>query len=251
MTTITTALIKATVGLPLNQSKGRKVSSEQIKDGDITDPKFLEMIVREIDTMVRQMRRPDLSMSMNCFREGVVHLFKLFYTVKTGENNSATSLAEGMQRLKLTDLGDANKGALSNAKEAFNMACAKATEAFSSEHVWPVRVEAMVLRVAATILQRVDNLEAVLAPCKLCLEEFHSIPYVKEKFEEICDNHKAGQRMRGGLEIISTVHQVNRLIYDVTQTVGKDAHIGSGLLWLLLSGFPVFFQFTEITKSTL
>ena len=53
MTTITTALIKATVGLPLNQSKGRKVSTEQIKDGDITDPKFLEMIVREIDTMVR------------------------------------------------------------------------------------------------------------------------------------------------------------------------------------------------------
>lgn len=78
MTSITTALIKATVGLPLNQSKGRKVSSEQIKDGDITDPKFLEMIVREIDTMVRQMRRQDLSMSMNCFREGVVHLFKLF-----------------------------------------------------------------------------------------------------------------------------------------------------------------------------
>lgn len=71
-------------------------------------------------------------------------MFKLFYTVKTGENNSATSLAEGMERLKLTDLGDANKGALSNAKEAFNMACAKATEALSSEHVWPVRIEAMV-----------------------------------------------------------------------------------------------------------
>ena len=102
------------------------------------------MIVREIDTMVRQMRRQDLWMSMNCFREGVVHLFKLFYTVKTGENNSAASLAEGMERLKLTDLGDANKGALSNAKEAFNMACAKATEALSSEHVWPVRIEAMV-----------------------------------------------------------------------------------------------------------
>ena len=53
MTSITTALIKAAVGLPLNQSKGRKVSTEQMKDGDITDPKFLEMIVREIDTMVR------------------------------------------------------------------------------------------------------------------------------------------------------------------------------------------------------
>ena len=188
MTSITTALIKATVGLPLNQSKGRKVSTEQIKDGDITDPKFLEMIVREIDTMVRQMRRQDLSMSMNCFREGVVHFFQLFYTAKTGENSSATSLAEGIERLKLTDLGDANREALSNAKEAFNMTCAKATEAFSSEHVWPVRIEAMVLRVAATILQRVDNLEAALTPCKLCLEEFHSIPYVKEKFKEICDN---------------------------------------------------------------
>ena len=80
MTSITTALIKATVLLPLNQSKGRKVSTEQIKDGDIKDPKFLEMIVREIDTMGRQMKRQDLSMSMNCFREGVVHLFKLFST---------------------------------------------------------------------------------------------------------------------------------------------------------------------------
>ena len=50
-----------------------------------------------------------------------------------------------MGRLKLTDLGDANKGALSNAKEAMNMACTKATDAFSSEHFWPVRVETMVL----------------------------------------------------------------------------------------------------------
>ena len=57
--------------------------------------------------------------------------------------------------------------------------------------------------------------------------------------------------MSGGLEIIFTVHQVNRLIYDVTQTVGKDAHIWIWPSVAVTQRYPVFFQFTEITRSAL
>ena len=58
--------------------------------------------------------------------------------------------------------------------------------------------------------------------------------------------------MSGGLEIISTVHQVNRLIYDVTQTVGKDAHIWIWPSVAVTQRLPgVFPILTEITRSAL
>ena len=47
MTSIITTVFKATIGLLVN--KGRDVAAERLKDGDVTDQKFLGLIVREID----------------------------------------------------------------------------------------------------------------------------------------------------------------------------------------------------------
>ena len=84
----------------------------------------------------------------------------------------------------------------------------------------------MAVRVAATILRRVDHLEAALEACKICLEELHSMPDVKNFTEEIVEGPKAWQwNKKQRMNTISIVCQVNRVIYDVTQTVGKDAHV--------------------------
>lgn len=131
-------------------------------------------------------------------------------------------------KLKVTDLNDENKRVLSDAKEAFKAARSKATDAFNKEALRVTdRIQAMAVRVAATILRRVDHLEAALEACKICLEELHSFPDVQKTFtEESVEGPKAPQwNKKQCMNTISIVCQVNRVIYDVTQTVGKDAHV--------------------------
>ena len=81
--------------------------------------------------------------------------------------------------------------------------------------------------IMATILERVDNPEDALAPCRVCVEELNSLPAVKNSFDV---QFKKGIQAARGLvgkderrKIISSVCHVNRVIYDVTQTVGKDS----------------------------
>ena len=47
MSSIITAVFKATVGLLVN--KGRDKAVQKLKDGDVTEEKFRGLIVREID----------------------------------------------------------------------------------------------------------------------------------------------------------------------------------------------------------
>ena len=47
MSLIVTAVFKATIGLFVN--KGRDLVSEKLKDGDVTDQQFRNLIVREMD----------------------------------------------------------------------------------------------------------------------------------------------------------------------------------------------------------
>ena len=83
----------------------------------------------------------------------------------------------------------------------------------------------MVIRVAATILEKVDYPEDALAACGLCLEELHSMPAVQRIFSvELEKRFMARFSKDERRKIISTVCQLNRVIYDVTQTVGKDVH---------------------------
>jgi len=47
MSSIVTAVFKATIGLLVN--KGRDKAAERLKEGDVTEQKFRSVIVREID----------------------------------------------------------------------------------------------------------------------------------------------------------------------------------------------------------
>ena len=177
MSSIATAVFKATIGLLVN--KGRDKAAEKLKDGDVTDQKFRGLIVREIDDIKSKLdglSKKDLGASISSFKEGIVLLYEVFNKGRIrNECGAATAqaacveaftLAEEMRMLELTDLDESAKRKLSSAKERFKHAREKASEAFNNEALKiSDRILAMQYRVMATILEKVDNPEDALGPC--------------------------------------------------------------------------------------
>ena len=149
MSSIITAVFKATIGLLVN--KGRDKAAEKLKDGDVTNQKFRGLIVREIDDIKSQLKglaRKDLLASISFFKEGIELLYEAFGKARRKREHGtikeeaaagtasveAVSLAKGMKRLELyTDLDESATRALADAKDRFKDARRKATEAFANE----------------------------------------------------------------------------------------------------------------------
>ena len=241
MSSIATAVFKVTIGLLVN--KGRDKAAEKLKDGDVTDQQFRRWIVREIDDIKSKLdglSRKDLGASISSFKEGIVLLYEVFNKARIRKEDGAATaqaacaeaftLAQEMTMLKLTGLDESAKRKLSSAKKRFEHAREKASEAFNNEALEiPDRILAMQYRVMATILETIDNPEDALAPCRVCVEELNSLSAVQNSFDvQLKKGIQAiwglvGKDERG--KIISSVCHVNRVIYDVTQTVGKDVSL--------------------------
>ena len=235
MSSIVTAVFKATIGLLVN--KGRDKVAEILKDGDVTDQKIHALIVREIDDVKSKLdalSRKDLEASISFFEEGIALLYEVFersrseYGAVTAQAacDEAFSLVEGIRRLELTGLDESATRTLSNAKERFKDARRKATEAFKNEGLKTSdRILAMQYRVMATILETVDHPTNAVAPCRVCIKELNCLPAVQNSFD--VQLKKGIQAVRGLFskeerrEIISGVCRVNRAIFDVTQTLGR------------------------------
>ena len=241
MSAIVTAVFKATIGLLVN--KGRDKAAEKLKDGDVTERKISEMIERDISQIKAKLdglSRKDLQSSISFFKEGIELLYQVFdkarsrseYGAVTAQAacDEAFSLVEGMGNLELTDLDESATRKLSSAKERFKDARRKATEAFANEALEiSDRILAMQYRVMATILETVDNPADAVAPCKVCIEELHSLSAVQNSFN--VQLKKGIQAVRGLFskeerrEIISSVCHVNRVIFDITLAVGKGLSV--------------------------
>ena len=232
MSAIITAVFKATIGWLVD--KGRDEAAKKLKDGDVTDQQLRGIIMREIDDMKSKLdglSRKDLLASIGFFREGIELLYEVFeekrsrseYGADTAQAAcaEAVSLAEGMKHLELTESATRQ---LTNAKKRFECARERATDAFSNEALSPNdRILAMQYRVMATVLETIDHPADAVAPCKVCIEELNGLPVVQRSFEE---------QLRTGImavkslfnkeerrKVISGVCLVNRVVYDVAQTV--------------------------------
>ena len=234
MSSIITAVFKLTIGLLVN--KCRDKAAEKLKDGDVTDKKFRGLIVREIDDIKSKLdglSRKDLLASISFFEEGIGLLYNVLDKGAPRSEHGVSTTHAGVEacsrirKLKITDPDEAAKRALSNAKKRFEDSRRKATEAFNNEALKTSdRILAMQYRVMATILETVDNPEDAIEPCRVCLKDLNSLAAVQNSFNV---QFKKGIQALKGLvgkdergKIISSVCHVNRVIYDVTQTVGKD-----------------------------
>ena len=232
MSAMITAVFKATVGWLVD--KGRDEAAKKLKDGDVTDQQFRGIIMREIDDMKSKLdglSRKDLLASIGFFREGIELLYEVFEDTRSRSKYGAdtaqvacaeaVSLAEGMKHLELTESATRQ---LSHAKKRFERARERATDAFSNEALSPNdRILAMQYRVMATVLETIDHPADAVAPCKVCIEELNGLPVVQRSLHE---------QLRTGImavkslfnkeerrKVISGVCLVNRVVYDVTQTV--------------------------------
>ena len=253
MSSIVTAVFKAIIGFLVN--KGRDKMAEQLKNGDLTSQRLRELVVREIDDIKSKLdglARKDLLTGISYLRKGIVHLFELLEKANGNEDNFVreltTTVLEGKnlevvlrssgadtvrnvvskaahsKALKLSQLDEAEKRSLSNAKESFKVACLKATEAFHNEALsMSDRIQAMVIRVAATILEKVDYPEDAVAEFRLCVEELHAMPAVRSSFGvELKKGFRALFNKAERNDIIATVYRINRVIYDVSLDVCYD-----------------------------
>ncbi|CAH3147579.1 unnamed protein product, partial [Pocillopora meandrina] len=232
MSVIITAVFKATIGWLVD--KCRDEAAKKLKDGDITDQQFRGIIMREIDDLRSKLdglSRKDLLASISFFREGVELLYEVFEDTRSRSKYGAdaaqaacaetVSLTEGMKHLELTKSATRK---LADAKKRFESARKRATDAFSNEALSPNdRILSMQYRVMATVLEKIDHPEDVLAPCKVCIEELNSLPVVQQSLRE---QLKTGFRAVKSLfnkqerrKVISGVCLVNRVAFNVIRTV--------------------------------
>ena len=229
MSSLITAVFKATIGLLVN--KGRDKLAEKLNEGDVTDQKFRGLIVREIDEIKSKLdglARKDLKTSISHFKEGIELLYEVFESARpSSEHKTVTEqaasveafpLSREMRKLELTSMDETATRLLSTAKERFKEARREATKAFNNEALeLPDRLLAMQYRVMATILETIDNPEDCLPPCKVCIEDIHDVSGVKECFKvELKKGFWARLGKDERRKIISTVCFFNRVVYDVT-----------------------------------
>ena len=235
--------------------KSRDEAAKKLKDGDVTDQHFRSIIMREIDDVKSKLdglSRKDLLASIGFFREGIELLYEVFeekrsrneYGADTAQAAcaEAVSLAEGMKHLELTESATRK---LSNAKKRFERARERATDAFSNEALSPNdRILAMQYRVMATVLETIDHPADAVAPCKVCIEELNGLPVVQRSLQEqLRTGIKAVKSLFHKEErqkVISGVCLVNRVAYDITQTVHvKEPFTNEPFAKELLPPFPM------------
>ena len=121
MSSIVTAVFKLTVGLLVN--KDRDMAVEKLKDGDVTDQIFRDLIVDKTDDVKSKLDglSRDLLASISFFKEGIELLYQVFEKVRITSNPATTchkafSLVKGIKKLELTGLDESPTRALSDAK---------------------------------------------------------------------------------------------------------------------------------------
>ena len=235
MASVGLSVLEASVGLLVE--KGRDWVAKKLAEGDVTNDAFRKLIVRESDEINRKLdglARKDLNTSLHYFNSGAVYLFQLI----RDQDGSATTKAyqqspeAAMNELKnrrfiLRNYSDKRKFA--KAKEHFEDACKKATDAFNDEALnTSDRIQAIAICIAATILKLLDDPLEALEECLKYLEELHSMPAVQKNFEVVLrGGFKSKLNRTKRLKIISSVCNVNHFVNDVkcVQTVNQGIKI--------------------------
>ena len=230
MSSMVTSVFNATIGWLVN--KGRDVTAERLKEGDVADQKIRDLIVREVEDIKSKLEglsRKDLLTAVDSFQTGIRYLFEAFDVKPSSQANvgitdenlsehdleeamKAVSVAAEMRKLEEMDFNETVKNNFFQAKKRFEMAREKATEASNNEALKIFdRITAIRYRVMATVLESVVEtvgtagdmspsslktaLTNALPECEECLQKLHSFPAVQDNFKVELD--KAVLNVRG------------------------------------------------------
>ena len=249
MSSIVTGILHSTVGLLWN--KARDATAKNLKDGDITDAKIREIVVRELNdikTKIDGLSRKDLLSSYSFLQEGVQLLNASLDKTKdeqksmVSENergeasrmpsgaksdilNEALELSHAMGKLKIAS------NEFESAKERFKDARKEATHAFCIESLnIQDRIFAAKLRVVSEILECLESPETAVTSCMLFLEKLHDLPAVREIFSVYLGGGvKSILNKAERVENVKSVMMINYILY---QFVSKfSSKYCSALAW--------------------
>ena len=169
--------------------------------------------------------------------------FKQITLASDADPEKTIVLADGIRNMQLNELDETTKSLLSDAQEKFRLAVENATHACNNEALSTFdRITAIRYRVMAAMLKSAaetvrttgdltSTLQKALPECEQCLKKLNSLPAVQNSFKSELSKGLLNIRGRFGkderMQIISTVCQVNRTVYDATRTAGKteDVHV--------------------------
>ena len=233
MSSIITSILSSTVGLLWNKTRDK--TAESLKDGDITDVKLREIVVRELNdikTKLDGLSRKDLLSSYSFLQEGIqllnVCLEKFEQKAVVNECNAdrgetsrmpsggesdilneALELSQAMGKLQIVSKE------FESAKERFKDARKEATHAFCNEGLnIQDRIFAAKLRVVSEILECLDNPDTAASSCLLFLEKLHGLPAVREIFSVYLDRGvKSFFNKTERAENVKSVMMINYVLY--------------------------------------
>ena len=201
--------------------------AEILNKGDAADHDLRKLIVddiKDIKSKIDLLSRKDLETSINIFAEEFQNEFRRRHRKsKEDENYSA-------QR------------ALLESKRMLDTAYLKATEAFSNKGLdISDRVLAAKYRIQAKLLATLDRPANAFSSCITILQQLNEDDMIKKTFEvQLTGGIRAIARKRRRDEIISSVCEVNLLVYDIMQMAVCDedsrfynlpgVHIGKELI---------------------
>ena len=249
MSSIATSILSSTVGLLWN--KARDKTAENLKDGDITDAKLRETVVRELNdikTKLEGLSRKDLLSSYSFLQEGIQLLnvclekFEQKAVVNEGNDdrgetsrmpsggesdilNEALELSQAMGKLQIVSKD------FESAMKRFENARNRATDAFCNEGLnIQDRIFAAKLRVVSQILECLDNPDTAATLCLSFLEKLHGLPAVREIFSVYLNGGvKSFLSKTERAENVKSVMMINYVLY---QFVSKfSSKCCSALAW--------------------
>ena len=235
MTSIVTSILSSTLGLLWN--KARDATAKSLKDGDVTNAKIREIVVRELNdikTKLDGLSREKLLASYMFLKEGV-HLLSdslgkskdeqkavmnedkdddvvMSSTTQSSSDilNDALQLSQAMVKLKF----ESNQS--ETAKKRFELAREEATHAFCNEALSiEDRIFAAKLRVVSEILECLDSPDNAVTSCLLFLEQLHDLPAVREIFSVYLGRgvmSKFGKTER--VENVKSIMMINYVLYQ-------------------------------------
>ena len=124
MSSLVTTVFNSSIGWLVN--KGREVTAEKLKQGDVTDQKIRDLIVREVEDIKSKLdglSRQDLLAAVDSFETGIRYLFKALDVKPIGQVSDATAetkvkiAAENIDELSLANTVKAKVSAAAEMRE--------------------------------------------------------------------------------------------------------------------------------------
>ena len=241
MSSIMTNILNSIVGLLWK--KARDAIADKLKDGDVTDAKIREIVVRELNDMktkIGGLSRKDLLTSFSFLQEGVD--FLSIYVDKPNEtlmlNETQEDPSENSRMASAVESGNLNEalrlshaiGKLNGvsykkfeiAIKRFRDACKTATHAFCTESLnIQDRILAAKLRIVSEIMESLESPETAITGCLSFLKKLHSLPAIQEIFNVYLNGGvKSMLKKAERVENVTSVMLINFVLFQYSSKFG-------------------------------